>query len=218
MELGRQTVHHKELAAQRKTRITFWKAILDYTQIDDPALLRLIADGQTKALDELYSRYGRLVYTVAFRVIGEQASAEEITLDVFSKVWQKADTYRSERGNVRVWIASMARNRAIDVLRRKNVQLNVQQKFWAEKMVSLPNSIERSPESTVDLLMRKERITVAINQLTEEQRQVLALAYFRGYTQSEIAKLLDLPLGTVKTRIRSGMQMLRRLLKEEQIK
>jgi RNA polymerase sigma-70 factor (ECF subfamily) len=109
----------------------------------------------------------------------------------------------------------MTRNRAIDVLRRDVVRLNVQRRIWAE-MTSLPKTIDRNPETAVDLHMRKERIQIAIKQLSEEQRDVLALAYFQGYTQSEIAQLRNLPLGTVKTRIRSGIQKLRQLLREDQ--
>ena len=190
---------------------------MDYSSLDDGALLRLILDGQTNALNELYDRYSRLVYSVAVQISGEQGAAEEITLDVFTKVWEKAYSYRSDRGSVRVWIMGMTRNRAIDDLRRDDARLNTQRKLWAEK-TSSSREIERNPESMVDLDMRKERVRAAINQLTEEQRDVLALAYFQGYTQSEIAQLRGLPLGTVKTRIRSGIQKLRQLLQEDQFK
>ena len=188
---------------------------MDYTQFDDDVLLRLITEAQANALDELYSRYGRLIYSVALQMVGVQATAEEITLDIFTKVWEKADTYRSDRGIVRTWLTGMTRNRAIDVLRRDAVRLNVQRRIWAE-MTTLPKTIDRSPETAVDLRMRKERIQIAIKQLSEKQRDVLALAYFQGYTQSEIAQLCNLPLGTVKTRIRSGIQKLRQLLREDQ--
>ena len=187
---------------------------MNYSQLDDDTLLRLILDGQTKALSELYDRYSRLVYSIAVQIVGEQGAAEEIALDIFTRVWDKAESYRSDRGTVRVWLMGMTRNRAIDDLRRDKVRQNTQRKFWAE-ILSTSISLERDPETKVDLGLRKERVRLAINQLSEEQRDVLALAYFQGYTQSEIAQLLDLPLGTVKTRIRSAIQKLRRLLKEE---
>lgn len=190
---------------------------MDYTRLDDDALLRLIVDADAKALNELYNRYGRLVYSIAFRVVGHQQTAEEIALDVFTKAWEKAGTYRSDRGVVRVWLTSMARNRAIDVIRSEKVRFNTQQKVWAEAAAQT-KTLERKPESDVDLLMRKERISLAINQLAEEQRDLLALAYFQGHTQSQIAKLCNLPLGTVKTRIRAGIQKLRQLLDEDQFK
>ncbi len=189
---------------------------MNYSQLDDVVLLRLIMDAEAKALDELYTRYGRLVYTIAHRVIGDQAMAEEITLDIFTRVWQKADTFRSERGNVRTWLAGMTRNRAVDMLRRNSTYANTQQKLWAEAL-ALPQLVERGPETAVDLQMKKERIRAAIHQLSTEQRDLLALAYFQGHTQSEIAKLRNLPLGTVKTRIRAGIQKLRQLLKEENV-
>jgi RNA polymerase sigma-70 factor (ECF subfamily) len=187
---------------------------LIYSELDDEALLRLISDGHAKALGELYDRYGRLIYSIAIRIVGEQGAAEEITLDIFTKVWDKADSYRPDRGAVRTWLSGMTRNRAIDNLRREKVRQNTQRKLWVEK-TSSTITIDRGPESKVDLSMRKERLRSAISRLSEDQQEVLALAYFQGYTQSKIAQHLDLPLGTVKTRIRSAIIKLRSLLKEE---
>ena len=190
---------------------------MDYSQLDDGALLRLILEAETNALDELYTRYSRLVYSIALHMVGERATAEEITLDIFTKVWEKAGTYRSDRGPVRVWLTGMTRNRAIDVIRRDKVRLNTQLKVWAE-FSSEPKTIERKPETDVDLHIRKEHIQSAITQLADDQRDLLALAYFQGYTQSQIAELCNLPLGTVKTRIRAGIQKMRQLLNEEHFK
>jgi RNA polymerase sigma-70 factor (ECF subfamily) len=190
---------------------------VDYTQLEDKALLKLIlADARAGALDELYSRYGRLVYSVAFRIVGEGQTAEEITLDIFVKVWEKADTYQPRLGSVRVWVTGMTRNRAIDILRRQSVRLDAQSLHWAD-LTSQPTSKEPNPEETVDLNLRKQRIRKAIAQLPEEQRNVLALAYFQGYTQREIAELCKLPLGTVKSRIRASIQKLRQMLYDEQL-
>jgi RNA polymerase sigma-70 factor (ECF subfamily) len=189
---------------------------LDYSKLDDGTLLRLIKEGQPNALNELYDRYGRLVYSVSFQIVGEQAAAEDITLEVFTKAWQKAGTYRPDRGKVRAWLSGMTRNRSIDALRRDGVRLKIQRKIWAEA-ASSSTTIDRDLESMIDLGMRKESLKEAINQLTEEQRDLLALAYFQGYTQREIAQLRDLPLGTVKTRIRSAVQKLRKLLQEENV-
>ncbi|UCC54225.1 MAG: hypothetical protein JSV68_09685, partial [Anaerolineaceae bacterium] len=82
---------------------------MDYSKLDDGALLRLIKEGQPYGLNELYDRYGRLVYSVSFQIVGEQAAAEDVTLEVFAKVWEKAGTYRSDRGNVRTWLTGMTR-------------------------------------------------------------------------------------------------------------
>lgn len=187
---------------------------MDYSKLDDEALFQFISRKQANALNELYSRYSRLIFSVTLHILGEQATAEETTLDVFMKVWQRADTYRSDRGSVRVWLTSMARNRAIDVLRQQGVRSNAQHKFWAEE-TSKPLSNELIPERAVDINLRKKRIRNAIIQLPEEQQFVLELAYFQGYSQSEIAKLYDLPLGTVKTRIRLAIQKLRKLLQDD---
>jgi RNA polymerase sigma-70 factor (ECF subfamily) len=189
---------------------------LDDINLDDAHLLEQILDAQVSALNELYNRYSRLIYSVALNIVAEQRTAEEITLDVFMRVWERAGTYRADRGTVRVWLSSMARNRAIDVLRRDRARYSARRKFWAEH-VSSPNINERNPESAAALQMNKERLRLAINQLTDEQRDILALAYFQGYTQSEIAQIRDLPLGTVKTRIRSAIQKLRQLLRDNRI-
>ena len=190
---------------------------MNYTQLEDHALLKLIlVEARAEALDELYGRYGRLVYSVAFRIVGETQTAEEITLDVFVKVWEKADTYQPRLGRVRVWVTGMTRNRAIDILRRQSVRLDAQSLHWAD-LTSQPISNEPNPEATVDLNLRKQSIRRAIAQLPEEQRNVLALAYFQGYTQREIAELCKLPLGTVKSRIRASIQKLRQMLQDEQL-
>jgi RNA polymerase sigma-70 factor (ECF subfamily) len=137
-------------------------------------------------------------------------------LDVFVKVWEKADTYQPRLGSVRVWVTGMTRNRAIDILRRQSVRLDAQSLRWAD-LTSQPISKEPNPEATVDLNLKKQRIQRAIAQLPEEQRNVLALAYFQGYTQREIAELCKLPLGTVKSRIRASIQKLRQLLHDERL-
>ena len=189
---------------------------MDYAQLEDDKLLRLINRSETKALDELYSRYSRLVFSIALHVVGESATAEEITLDIFTIVWQKAHTYRPDRGSVRVWISGMTRNRAIDRLRRERVRLDGQSLRWAE-VTALPQSNEQDPESAVDLNLRQQQVRAALAQLPSEQREVLALTYYRGYTQQEMAELCNLPLGTVKTRVRLAMQKLRHLLQDERL-
>lgn len=182
--------------------------------LKSPDLIELIAQKNEKALAELYDRYHRLIFSVAINVVGRQEEAEEITLDVFTRVWEKADTYQVERAKVNTWLTRMARNRAIDVLRRENVRpmkLSVQ---WAD-VAPEPASSENTPEESVQELERKNRVRRALAELPDTQQEVLALAYFKGYSHSEIAMALDLPLGTVKGRIRSGMQKLRMMLQDE---
>ena len=190
---------------------------MDYTQLEDDGLLRLISRADTKALDELYGRYSRLIFSIALHVVGERATAEEITLDVFTKVWQKADTYQPDRGIVRVWLSGMTRNRAIDRLRHERVRLDGQSLRWAEVTTRPRSGEQHDPETAVDLSLRQQQLRSALAQLPPEQRDVLTLTYYRGYTQREMAELHNLPLGTVKTRVRLALQKLRQLLQDEQL-
>jgi RNA polymerase sigma-70 factor, ECF subfamily len=187
--------------------------ILDYSTFDDSALMRYIAQSQAEALSILYDRYARLVFSVAFAVVGDQAAAEEITQDVFTRVWQKAATYQPEQSRVSTWLTSITRNRAIDILRRQGVRPEYTSISWGDDQSDgLPHP-ETTPE-LVELAMMQKKVRVALETLPEDQRQPLILAYFKGMSHSEIADTLGEPLGTVKTRIRLAMQKLRRLLEE----
>lgn len=191
---------------------------VDWTALEDTTLLRLVDQGRAKALSELYDRYGRLIFSVALQIVGERATAEEITLDVFMLVWQKAALYRRERGKVTTWLTSICRNRAIDALRRQGSRPEQRSVSWAEVSPVEWTAVagtEGNPEEATDLSLQRGRVRSAIAQLPAEQQQALALAYFKGYTQREIAAALDQPLGTIKTRIRLAMQKLGRLLAEE---
>lgn len=187
---------------------------VDCSSLTDPALLQLIAQAHPPALAELYDRYGRLVFSLALHVVGDQAAAEEITQDVFTSVWEKAATYRLEQSKVSTWLSSIARHRAIDILRRRNVRPDHHSVSWGE--FALEEQVD--PASTAELAeiaLARQQVRAAIALLPPDQQQALALAYFRGYSHSEIAGLLGEPLGTVKTRIRLAMIKLRGLLQEE---
>ena len=183
-------------------------------QLEDPVLIDLIIQKNEDALGELYDRYHRLIYSIALNVVGRPEDAEEITLDVFTRVWSKATTFRSERAKVTTWLTRMARNRAIDLLRREGVRPMKHSVSWAQVSPEPAADIDR-PEAAADLAMQKERVRAAITTLPDAQKEVLALAYFKGYSHSEIARELDIPLGTAKARIRSGMMKLRTLLGDE---
>jgi RNA polymerase sigma-70 factor, ECF subfamily len=189
---------------------------MNYETLDDESLLRFISRSHPDALSELYDRYGRLIYSIALHLVGNRQTAEEVTLDVFKRVWQKANLYRAERASVRVWLSSMARYRAIDVLRRESVRPERHSIYWAE-LNHNPVSPHNSPEADTHLALQKERVRAAVATLPEEQKQALGLAYFGGYTHSEIAERLNLPLGTVKTRIRLALNKLRYKLQEDEI-
>jgi RNA polymerase sigma-70 factor (ECF subfamily) len=187
---------------------------VDYSKFDDEALLRLVARLQEGALGALYDRYNRLVYSLALNSTGDSGLAEEITQDVFLRVWNKAETYRPEAGKVVTWLTSIARYRAIDMLRRQSIRPEGNRIVWAEAEASLPSD-STDVEEEVSSSQRRQRIRRAMSALPLEQRQALAFAFFQGYSHSQIAEALNEPLGTVKTRIRLAMQKLRHLLHEE---
>jgi RNA polymerase sigma-70 factor (ECF subfamily) len=181
---------------------------VDKKQPDDASLIREIGEGREAALAELYDRYGRLLFSIAHQMVGNRESAEEITLDVFNRVWQKAQTYRPEKSQVNTWLTRMTRNRAIDVLRREKVRPERTSVSWAE-VYQEPRVEGQNPESYTSLMMQQEHVRQAVASLPPAQREALALAYFQGLSQRQIAERLDQPLGTVKGRIRAAMYRLR---------
>ncbi len=188
---------------------------MDYSTLDDEALLRLISHQQTEALSALYDRYGRLVFSLALQMMGEVTVAEEITQDVFLRVWEKAHTYRADQARVSTWITSITRYRSIDLLRRRSSRPDHASLAWDDLPLNATPVAGEGPEDMTELSMLQKRVRTAIATLPDEQKKALALAYFKGLTHSEIAELLGDPLGTVKTRIRAGMQKLRDLLKDD---
>ncbi len=177
-------------------------------KLTDDELLKRIAQGDQDALLQLYDRYGRLVYSLAYRVLQDHQLAEEITQDVFTRVWQAAGTFDPKRSRFTTWLTSITRNRAIDILRRRRAR-GLTGAGEAELNTAITRADERfSPEHHLQALAVRE----ALKELPPTQREVLELAYFGGMTQREIAEHLNIPLGTVKTRMRLGMLKLRDLL------
>ena len=186
---------------------------MEYSTLNDETLVRLAASADQDALGELYDRYSRLVFSLALNIVGNYAAAEEITLDVFVRVWEKADTYRPDQAKVSTWLTSIARYRSIDVLRRQGSRPEQHSVGWAEVASSDMPSTD-GPEVATERALERQRVQAAIAELPPDQKQVLALAYFMGYTHREIAEALDQPLGTVKTRIRLAMHKLRQMLRD----
>lgn len=187
---------------------------MNYTNLTDETLIGLINRSQTDALSELYDRYHRLVFSLALNIVGEHAVAEEVTLDVFTRVWEKAESYRSEQSQVKTWLLSITRYRSIDVLRRSNARPDHNSAAWIEvSSEHLPKA--SNSEEMVEQALQQERVRAAVAQLPPDQKEALALAYFRGYTHSQIAEILNQPLGTIKSRIRLAMLKLRDMLHEE---
>jgi RNA polymerase sigma-70 factor, ECF subfamily len=187
---------------------------MNYSELDDAALVRLMAQDQTEALSELYDRYNRLVFGLALAIVGDDATAEDITLDVFLRLWQKAATYRVEKALVTTWMTAITRHLAIDELRRRKARPETQSTDWPEPELRAP-ARDREIEESLELSQQRQRVRAAVAQLPTDQRQALALAYFRGLSHPQIAEVLGQPLGTIKTRIRLAMQKLRLLLRGE---
>jgi RNA polymerase sigma-70 factor, ECF subfamily len=187
----------------------------DYARYDDESLISLITQSREAALAQLYDRYNRLVFSLALAIVNDRETAEEITLDVFMRVWQKAGSYRSDQAKVSTWLTHIARHHAIDVLRRRSVRPDQYAVDWED---SIPDHVspEHNPQEFAELSQQRERVQAALAQLPEEQKQALLLAYFNGYTQHQIAERLKQPLGTIKTRLRLAMHKLRDFLRDEQ--
>ncbi len=179
---------------------------------EDSRLIERLAAGDEAALSVLYGRYGRHVYSLAFQVTKDQGASEEITQDVFARVWRNAGQYKPEKASVETWIMRIARNRAIDEIRRRRVRLQPLTLDWDADCAFDIADAREDPEAEVAGAELRGRVRQAIFLLPAEQREAIALAFLQGYTHSRISQALGLPIGTVKTRIRLGMQKLRDLL------
>ena len=181
---------------------------------DDAALMHRIAQGDERAFDRFYERHKAAVYGLARSILGEPAAAEEATLDVFVQIWRHAVTYNAQGAAVRTWLLAISRNKAIDRLRRTKARPDQGQPQWDDaELASL--STAGDPEEALAEREQRRRVVRALRELPATQRQVLALAYFKGYAHGRIAQTLALPLGTVKTRIRAAMQQLKTVLEEK---
>jgi RNA polymerase sigma-70 factor (ECF subfamily) len=187
---------------------------IDYASLEDDALIRLAADGRAEALSELYDRYARMIFGLALITAGDRYLAEEITQDVFLRVWEKSRSYRSEQSKVVTWITSIARHRTIDLFRHSNISPEGHCISLANfERMELPDNVD--VENEVERSQSRQNVQWAVSQLPAEQRQALTLAYFRGLSVQEIAAALNAPLGTIKARIRLGKYRLRYTLKSE---
>ena len=172
-------------------------------------LLARIAVGDQSALAELYDASSPKVFGLAMKILGDHAAAEETTLDVYTQVWRRISTYDPERGMPGSWLMTLAKHRAIDRFRSSYLERGRQVPL--EQAAELPGR-EETPEQYSAGLERQRLVQDALATLSADQRQAIALAYYWGMSQSEVADQLKLPLGTVKTRIRLGMIKLREVL------
>ncbi len=165
----------------------------------------LVEAADAGAFAALYDRHGRVAYSLAYRMMGEKQEAEDVVQEAFIKVWRSAGGYRVGRGSVRTWILSIVHNRGIDQIRSRAHLRRKQDKIEASAPTSEPS--EAFSEAWQN--SQQEQVREALKTLPQEQLQILELAYFSGYTHVEIAERLDLPLGTVKGRMRLGLQKIR---------
>lgn len=187
-------------------------AVVDMVEAKgDADVVRRIGDGDAEALGELYDRYGRVVFAVIYRMVASPEAAEEVTQDVFHAIWLRARTYRSDKGAVRGWLLTIARNAGIDWRRSKVSRLAREAPI--ENAAELPD--EMRVDERVSIRLRDERVRAVVSALPEEQRQVLDLAFWGGLSQTEIATKTGIPLGTVKSRVRLAMIKLRDGLSSE---
>src|SRR5215210_4528519 len=176
-----------------------------YPHLADEDLIVLVGDGDADAFAALYQRHCRLAYSVAHNLTGEKEAAEDLTQEAFLKVWRSADGYRPQRGSVRTWILSVVRNQGIDQLRAKATRRRMREKVEA----SAPRYEPSEAFAQVWHEARLGRVREALDALPHIQQQVLELAHFSNLTHMEIAERLRLPLGTVKGRLRLGLEKLR---------
>ena len=181
-------------------------------QDNDRSCMDKVRAGDTRALEELYDRYGGLLFSAALRILGQAADAEEVLQEAWLQAWNRAETYDPGRGAVVAWLLTLVRSRAIDRLRSRASRQRVEQ-VMADRP---PAQRIEEPPATVAHRQLHDRVTTALDELLPQQRQVLELAYFGGLSQSEIALKLEAPLGTVKSWTRQGLLRLRDLLPEEE--
>ncbi|HEX5593404.1 MAG TPA: sigma-70 family RNA polymerase sigma factor [Solirubrobacterales bacterium] len=181
-------------------------------RLADEELMPLVGRKDPEAFEVLYDRHGGAAYSLAYRIVGDRAAAEEVTQEAFISVWRSGARFDAARGSVRSWLLSVVRNRAIDFLRSKAGKAP-KLDFDDESVLEQRPASERTEE---EALRRETAVEVrgAIGRLPGEQAKVIQLAYFGGFSHSEIAEILSLPMGTVKGRMRLGLEKIRGELAE----
>lgn len=174
----------------------------------DAELLERLMAGDTAAFEALYDRHSRAAYGLAFRILGEAEAAEDVVQDAFLTVWRQAATYGEARGTVRAWLLAIVHHRAIDYVRQRSYRENRQQTL--DEVVLPPDEADTMEQARQNV--EGQQVRQALEQLPPDQQRSVLLAYFGGYTHDEIARTLGVPLGTVKGRLRIGLQKMRTYL------
>jgi RNA polymerase sigma-70 factor (ECF subfamily) len=179
----------------------------ELAHLSDEALVLLAARSQQGALAELYDRYGRPAYGLALRVLRDEALAEDAVQEAFLAIWRTASRFVPERGKASTWILTLVHRRAVDLVRHE-------ERRRADTLEHAPEPSGRAVDEEAWLRLQRERVQDALRQLPDQQREAIELAYYGGFTQSELAERLGQPLGTIKSRMFMGLARLRELLGE----
>lgn len=184
-----------------------WSMRKRHAHLSDEALVALVARGDESALAELYDRVGRVAYGLALRVLRDDRLAEDAVQEAFLAVWRTAAAFRAERAKASTWILTLVHRRAVDVVRREE-----RRRTDPLDDATRDAATSESAEDSAWLGFERERVQQALRQLPDAQREAIELAYYGGYSQSELAERLGLPLGTIKSRMFAGLARLRELL------
>ncbi|MBA3427589.1 MAG: sigma-70 family RNA polymerase sigma factor, partial [Actinobacteria bacterium] len=180
----------------------------DHAHLSDEALVALVARSDETALAELYDRVGGIAYGLAFRVLRDESLAEDAVQEAFLGLWRTAGSFVPERAKASTWLLTLVHRRAVDLVRRE-------QRRRSDPLEDAPEPTTDSAEDDAWLRLERERVQGALAQLPDQQREAIELAYYGGFTQSELADRLGQPLGTIKSRMFSGLARLRELLDDE---
>jgi RNA polymerase sigma factor (sigma-70 family) len=180
--------------------------VRSFAHLSDEAVVALVARSDQSALAELYDRFGRVAYGVAVRILRDEKLAEDAVQEGFLAAWRNADRFMPERAKASTWLLTLVHRRAVDLVRREN----------RRRAEALPDDADyaasESAEDDAWLRFERERVQAALRQLPDQQREALELAYYGGFTQAELAERLGQPVGTIKSRMFTGLARLRELL------
>lgn len=180
-----------------------------YDALEDGQLVALVVEGDGAALEALYGKYGRVAYALARRILADDVLAQDVVQEVFLTVWRDAGRFDAHRGGFSTWLLTMTHHKSVDSVRREE---NLRKRRAPADALELTEAPDADVDDEVWLAFRRDQVRTALGELPDPQRQALGLAYYGGYTQREIAKITDTPLGTVKTRMLAGMKRLRETL------
>ncbi|MFL5951641.1 MAG: sigma-70 family RNA polymerase sigma factor [Gaiellaceae bacterium] len=178
-----------------------------FAHLSDEAVVALVARSDEEALAELYDRFGRVAYGLALRVLRDERLAEDAVQEGFLTAWRNADRFMPERGKASTWLLTLVHRRAVDLVRRED-------RRRAEPLPERGEPASGTAEDDAWLRFERERVQAALRQLPDQQREALELAYYGGFTQTELAERLGQPIGTIKSRMFTGLARLRELLAE----